>query len=793
MSASTVSIGELAPQRHWRAFFPLSLRIFAAAWLLATVVYYALPVGVLDDTIYYPLFGFCSAGAILAGIAWHKPRDPYPWLLFAAGQLAFAIGDVLFGIYVHVLHDDSFPTPSDGFYLAGYPLLAAGLSLLLRQRTTRRDWGTLLDASTLTVALGIAGWVLLMVRYTTDDSLSTVETVFSIFYPLGDVLLAAVVVRLLLDAGARTTSYLLLAAAVFFLLLADPLNTILALKGDYGQRSWIDTGWILSYACFAAAALHPSMRTISDPAPDETPKLTPLRLAVLAGACLVAPALLVYKLDYVAVAGAAALSLLVVVRLSGIVGSHRRALTREARLRAAAARLVAATSDEEIHRAAVETAAGFIGETRACATLVVGERTVAVAGACGTASTHTEYPIVVRDQRLGTLVLDTESGIAREVEQALETLAVQVALALETVARAREAQQRASEARFRSLVQNSSDVIAIVDRETTIRYLTPSVESTLGYDADVLAGRALRELVHPEDADRLHAAAAEAIAIGGLHAVEVRLRHADGRWVDTETLVNAQLDDETIGGLVLTTRDVTVRKQFEASEAERARVRDVFSRFVPEAVVEELLLQTGGSIRLGGETRTGTIMFTDLRGFTTFSESRPAEEVIEVVNRFLSEQTDAIMANGGTIIAYMGDGIMAAFGAPIEQDDHADRALAAARELVGVRLPALNAWMRERGLGDGFRMGVGLNSGSFVSGNVGHERRLEYTAIGDVTNTAARIQELTKGTPHMLLFSDPTLEALASQPDDLVAFGDAEIRGRKAAARLWSLASVSDR
>ena len=107
---------------------------------------------------------------------------------------------------------------------------------------------------------------------------------------------------------------------------------------------------------------------------------------------------------------------------------------------------------------------------------------------------------------------------------------------------------------------------------------------------------------------------------------------------------------------------------------------------MPEAVVEEVLAQADGA-RLGGRALNGTIMFTDLRGFTTFSESRPAGEVIEVVNRILSEQTETIMAHGGTIIAYLGDGLMAAFGAPIEQPDHADRALAAARELIGTTLP----------------------------------------------------------------------------------------------------------
>ena len=235
----------------------------------------------------------------------------------------------------------------------------------------------------------------------------------------------------------------------------------------------------------------------------------------------------------------------------------------------------------------------------------------------------------------------------------------------------------------------------------------------------------------------------------------------------------------------------TVARAREKADTERRHVRDLFSRFVPEAVVEEVLAQTDGA-RLGGRTLDGTIMFTDLRGFTSFSESRPADEVISVVNRFLSEQTETIMAHGGTIIAYLGDGLMAAFGAPIEQPDHADRALRASRELIETRLPALNDWMRERGYGDGFRMGIGLNSGSFISGNVGSEQRLEYTAIGDVCNTASRIQELTKGTRHMLLFSGSTLDALTAAPADLVDFGDAAIRGRLAHIALWSLESISD-
>jgi adenylate cyclase len=89
-------------------------------------------------------------------------------------------------------------------------------------------------------------------------------------------------------------------------------------------------------------------------------------------------------------------------------------------------------------------------------------------------------------------------------------------------------------------------------------------------------------------------------------------------------------------------------------------------------------------------------------------------------------------------------------------------------------------------------MGIGLNSGAFISGNVGHERRLEYTAIGDVCNTASRIEGLTKGTRHMLLFSEATRAQLREPPADLVDLGEAAIRGREARAELWSLEAISD-
>jgi adenylate cyclase len=180
-------------------------------------------------------------------------------------------------------------------------------------------------------------------------------------------------------------------------------------------------------------------------------------------------------------------------------------------------------------------------------------------------------------------------------------------------------------------------------------------------------------------------------------------------------------------------------------------------------------------------------MFSDLRGFTSFAETMPVDQVIEILNRYLTEMSDAILNHGGTLVAYMGDGIMAVFGAPVEQPDHADRALAAAREMIGPRLDRFNEYLRGQGLGEGFRMGVGLNSGQVMSGNVGSERRLEYTAIGDTTNTAARLEGMTKGTPHMLFAAESTVELMKERPGDLTFVDEFEVRGRQAKIRLWSL------
>jgi adenylate cyclase len=222
-------------------------------------------------------------------------------------------------------------------------------------------------------------------------------------------------------------------------------------------------------------------------------------------------------------------------------------------------------------------------------------------------------------------------------------------------------------------------------------------------------------------------------------------------------------------------------------ERERRRLRTEFARFVPTEVVGDLIEQMGDGSRLGGRRLYSTVMFCDLRGFTARAERLPPEMVIELLNDYLTQMSDAILDNGGTLVSYQGDGIMAVFGAPLEQPDHADRALAAARQMLDARLPRVNARVAERGMGEPFTMGIGLCSGPVMSGNVGSERRLEYAAVGDTTNTAARLQGLTREAGRALLIADTTRAALTRPVPDLVAVGALEVRGRQVPAAVWTL------
>lgn len=216
---------------------------------------------------------------------------------------------------------------------------------------------------------------------------------------------------------------------------------------------------------------------------------------------------------------------------------------------------------------------------------------------------------------------------------------------------------------------------------------------------------------------------------------------------------------------------------------DRRRLRETFARFVPPEIVDALAEEAAETDGLPAQQLDATVMFCDLRGFTTFAEGRPPGEVLATLNRYLGGVSDAVLGHGGTVVAFLGDGVMSVFGAPVASDDHADRALAAAREVAGPRLEALNA-----ATGAGFSLGVGLHSGPVMSGTVGSRRRMEYAAIGDTTNVSARVQALTKEHDAAILLTAATQERLVAA-DGIREVGEVRIRGRDQPARLFAATS----
>ncbi len=221
-------------------------------------------------------------------------------------------------------------------------------------------------------------------------------------------------------------------------------------------------------------------------------------------------------------------------------------------------------------------------------------------------------------------------------------------------------------------------------------------------------------------------------------------------------------------------------------DLEQERVRTVFTRFLPESIAAEMLARSDGQPTIKAVRLWGTVMFVDLRGFTAFAETQPVERVIGMLGRYQSTMGDAVLDHGGTLVDYLGDGLMAVFGAPVETVDHADRAVAAARDMAGSRLADFNGWIREQGLAEGFGMGIGLNSGRVMSGTLGSDRRFDYAVIGDTVNTAARIEQLTKQTGHSILLADQTRTNMTGPTEDLIFVDELEIRGKQSRLKLWT-------
>jgi adenylate cyclase len=218
---------------------------------------------------------------------------------------------------------------------------------------------------------------------------------------------------------------------------------------------------------------------------------------------------------------------------------------------------------------------------------------------------------------------------------------------------------------------------------------------------------------------------------------------------------------------------------------ERDKLRVTMGKYMTEEVLEHVL---NGAVELGGKTIDLTILFCDLRDFTTLSEKKTAQQIVALLNEYFTHMVDCVMAEGGVVDKYIGDNIMAVFGAPVSRPDDAQRAVRAAVRMRAA-LAQLNDSFVERGL-DKLRFGIGLHSGEVVAGNIGSARRMEYTVIGDAVNLASRLESKTKELGTDIIISEATRERL----DPTVTtelLGEVHVKGRAEPAQIYKVVSIT--
>ncbi len=211
---------------------------------------------------------------------------------------------------------------------------------------------------------------------------------------------------------------------------------------------------------------------------------------------------------------------------------------------------------------------------------------------------------------------------------------------------------------------------------------------------------------------------------------------------------------------------------------EKEFIRDTFGKIVTPQVRDYLL---GGNVELGGETLSVTVMFCDIRGFTTLSENMAPEKIVSLLNEYFTGLEKCISAHGGVINKYIGDAVMALFGAPIPIKDHAQEAFRASLDMRET-LVQMNRDFVAKGFPE-IRFGIGLHTGNVLAGNIGAASRMEYTVIGDAVNTASRIEGLCKTYKKDLLISESTASTIT---ENLSFVDEAEIRGRTEKVKLYT-------
>lgn len=602
-------------------------------WMVGLgVAFYAAPFA--WQGVVWAVIGASSATAVIIGTRTFRPRRRLPWLWIAGGILAFSVGDAIDAAVIRSEGQQPFPSLGDAIYAVTFVLLVAGLMNLARSGVRGYDRAGLLDVLTVTVSFALLAWIFLFDRYAADPGLTAIQKLITIAYPLGDVVLLATALRLV-TAKPRNVSAPALAVGAIGLLVADMLFGMRRLDGSWQPGGPVDVGWLTFYVAWGAAALHPSMVTLTEPRTVRQTELGGRRLLALALASLIAPAILLVEAvrgpvhdGGVIAISSAALFLLVLARLAGVADRHRRSLARERVLRQASAALAAATDRAGVEDAVRGGAAQMLPPR-------VPHRIAFVPGLDPPAKadrdpTRTADPVLYRRSELAprdaelladfdvalvcplAVTGDTNSGqqvgvlllAAPETELAtlsatFAVLASQAAGALERVGLSAEIARRGSEEYFQTLVRNATDVILILNEDGTLRYATPSAAALFG--AGPSPGTTLDELIPPDDrGSALARHAAGAPWGGGGEDTDWTVRRLDGGEATVEVSYQDLRDDPSVRGIVLTLRDVTEQRRLEQELTYRA-FHDSLTGLPNRALFHDLLDQAmaGASERRG--------------------------------------------------------------------------------------------------------------------------------------------------------------------------------------------------
>ncbi|WP_188309966.1 putative bifunctional diguanylate cyclase/phosphodiesterase [Streptomyces sp. CBMA123] len=667
-------------------------------WMvLFTGIYFADP-GL--RIIWWTGMGLGGVAAVVVGVRLNRPRHPLFWYLLALANLSFTTGEAIQALQLDILHlDNPFPSVADGFYLAEFLLYAAGLLGFIRWRTARQDRAGLLDALIITLGLALLVWIYLILPYARNPDLTWIQKAVSIAYPLGDVVVLALLLRLLTPRGGNSRSLQLLTVGALGLLTSDVLYGLIQLHGTWQIGTGVELGWAAFYTAWGAAALHPSMVELTRPVPTQQPDLSAGRLALLTLASLIAPGILIIEslagnTSNAGVIGAfsALLYLLVLARLAVVVVARRQAVARERALRQAGARLTAAVTVAEVADAVQAAASTLMPAERGhVALLTVAESGVLHVrragnhtdgggtgaglgvgglgggpGDGGSASPHRPTPqedevlaglAAHRETRLlpvgsvdlpahlggmpaalvcplmlaerpsgdpliGSLVVTGTEQELTSLWGSLEILAGQAALAVERVVLSQEVIRRNSELYFRTLVQNAGDVILILDADDGVRYASSSAQRVLGYPS--LDGTLLTDLVPPEDSREVGKALARMRGPaepprGDQPREHWRLLRQDRTPIEAEVRYTDLRDDPTVGGLVLTLRDVTEQRQMERELTHRA-FHDSLTGLANRVLFQD---RVGHALSRGERSGAVTgVLFIDLDDFKVVNDTQ---------------------------------------------------------------------------------------------------------------------------------------------------------------------------